>query len=234
MNEPVETPRRNLTGAVVPALAAAGLAAVGAILIVGSNGDEKAKAAAAPANCILENAGGVGGPIDLVDGNGVRVTQGDFAGEPVVLYFGFTHCPDVCPNTMYALNEALALPGGYDVQTALISLDPERDTPQVMQAYAATNGFPPGLMGLTGARAQVDAAKSAFQVYSSRVEIPGAPDGVYNVDHSSFMYVLNGQWETVAIAPTMRRERADDPRSPMIAAAPQELAACIAAGLERG
>jgi protein SCO1/2 len=234
MNEPVDTPRRNLTGAVVPAVAVAALAAVGAILMVGANGNEKAKAAAGPTNCILENADGVGGAIDLVDGNGAHVTQADFAGEPVVLYFGFTHCPDVCPNTMYALAEALALPGGYDVQTALISLDPERDTPQVMEAYAATDGFPEGLVGLTGTRAQVDAAKRAFQVYSARVEIPGAPAGVYNVDHSSFIYVLNGQWQTVAIAPTMRRQNATDPRSPMAAVAPQELAACIAAGLERG
>jgi protein SCO1/2 len=107
MAEPVETPRRNLTGAVVPALAVAGLAAIGAMLLVGTTGNG-AKQAALPRDCILENADGVGGPIDLVDSNGARVTQADFAGEPAVIYFGFTHCPDICPTSMYALGEALA------------------------------------------------------------------------------------------------------------------------------
>lgn len=232
MADPVETPRRKLTGAVVPAVAAAGLAAVFAILVVDSNG-RHGGAQALPSNCILENADGVGGPIDLVDAHGARVTQADFSGEPAIVYFGFTHCPDACPTTMYAVAEALALPGGYDAQPVLISVDPERDTPAVMGAYTHTDGFPPGLVGLTGSAAQVDAAKRAFQVYSSRVEIPDAPSGVYNVDHSSFLYVLDGQWRTRAIASTVRRERANDPASPMVAMPPADIAACIAAGLDR-
>ena len=98
------------------------------MLLVGVNG-AAAQAAAAPRDCILEDADGVGGPIDLVDSNGARVTQADFAGEPAVIYFGFTHCPDICPTSMYAVAEALAQPGGYDVQPILITVDPERDTP---------------------------------------------------------------------------------------------------------
>jgi protein SCO1/2 len=219
MNELVETPRRRLTGAVVPALAAAALAAIAAMLLVGRNGGEK-NAAAPLENCILEGAEEVGGPIDLVDANGARVTQADFAGEPAVVYFGFTHCPDICPTSMYALAAALAAPGGYDAQPVLISLDPERDTPEVMGAYARTDGFPPGLVGLTGTRAQVDAAKAAFHVYSARAPIEGGADGAYNVDHSSFLYVLDGQWRTRAIVNTVR-------------ATPEQMARCIAAGLER-
>lgn len=230
MPDEPETPRRSLTGAIVPALAAAALAAVGAILIVGRNGEQRA---AAPENCILEGAEDVGGPIELVDTNGARVTQADFAGQPAVIYFGFTHCPDVCPLSMYAVAEALAQPGGYDVQPILITLDPERDTPELMRAYTQTNGFPPGLAGLTGTRAQVDAAKAAFHVYSARAPIAGA-DGAYNVDHSSFLYVVDRDWRTVAIIPTVTRERPEDPASPMVAAPVEQISACIAAGLERG
>ena len=232
MPEPVETPRRNLTGAVVPAVAVAGLAALGAMLLVGTNGDG-AKQAAAPRDCILRNADAVGGAIDLVDSNGARVTQADFAGQPAVVYFGFTHCPDVCPSSMYALAEALAEPGGYDVQPVLITVDPERDTPQRMGAYTRTEGFPPGLVGLSGTREQVNAAASAFQVHHGKVEIPGAPADVYNVDHSSLLYVLDRNWRTVSIIPTMNRADPMDPASPMAPVAPAAIAACIAAGLER-
>jgi protein SCO1 len=232
VDQPVETPRRNLTGAIVPALAAAGLAAVGAMVLVSQNGRTPFVAPAA-ANCILENVDAIGGPIALVDSNGARVTQADFAGQPAVIYFGFTHCPDVCPTTMYTLAEALAQPGGYDVQSVMITVDPARDTPAVMGAYAHTNGFPSGLIGLTGSQAQVDAAKDAFHVYASRSAIPGAPADVYNVDHSSLLYVVDGNWRTVAAAPTMRQADPNNPSSPMVPTPPQDIAACIAAGLER-
>jgi protein SCO1/2 len=230
---PVETPRRNLTGAVVPALAVAGLAAIGAMWLVGANGFGGKQAAAAPRDCILENADGIGGPIDLVDSNGARVTQADFAGEPAVIYFGFTHCPDICPNSMYAVAEALAQEGGYDVQPILITVDPERDTPERMREYTSTDGFPQNLTGLSGSRAQVDAAASAFQVYHAKAEIPGAPADVYNVDHSSLLYVVDGNWRTVSAIQTMRRQDQMNPQSPMVPAAPADIAACIAAGLER-
>jgi protein SCO1/2 len=232
VDQPVETPRRNLTGAIVPALAAAGLAAIGALVLVSRNGFETG-APPVVQNCILENVDAIGGPISLVDSNGAAVTQADFAGQPAVIYFGFTHCPDVCPTTLYALSEALAQPGGYDVQPVMITVDPQRDTPDVMGAYARTSGFPAGLIGLTGAPAQVDAAKSAFHVYASRAEIPGAGADVYNVDHSSLLYVVDGQWRTVAAIPTVRQADPVNPGGAPVPASPQEIAACIAAGLER-
>lgn len=212
----VETPRRNLTGAVVPAVAVAGLAGLGALMLVMSNG-ARGTSTVAPPNCILENAAGVGGPISLIDGHGARVTQHDFAGRPALVYFGFTHCPDICPNTMYMVADAQAQ-GAPDAQTVLISLDPERDTPEVMGAYVRTEGFPAGLVGLTGTRAEVDAAKGAFRVYSARAPIEGAPTDVYNVDHSSFVYVMDGQWQTRAIYNTLGGN-------------PGDLAQCVAAGL---
>ncbi|OQW59050.1 MAG: hypothetical protein A4S17_03140 [Proteobacteria bacterium HN_bin10] len=233
MADPVETPRRNLTGAIVPALAVAGLAAAAALWLAGADRTQREKQATAPSNCILENADGVGGPIDLVDSNGARVTQADFAGEPAVIYFGFTHCPDICPGSMYALAEALALPGSYDVQAVLVTVDPERDTPERMGEYASTEGFPEGLTGLSGTRAQVDAVARAFQVHHGRTTAPGAAEGAYSVDHSSLLYVVDGNWRTVSIIPTMRRADMMDPRSPMTPTPPAEIAACIAAGLER-
>jgi len=229
----VETPRRNLTGAIVPALAVAALAGLGALLLAGGQGGGQKSAAAPPIDCILENADGVGGPIDLVDGAGGRVTQADFAGAPAVVYFGFAHCPDVCPTSMYSLAEALAAPGGYDVQPILITVDPERDTPQLMQEYARAEGFPSGLVGLSGSQAQIDAAKRAFQVYAQRAPAESGASDQYNVDHSSFLYVLDGQWRTRAIVPTMRRQAGGDPASPLTATPPETIAACIAAGLER-
>jgi protein SCO1 len=214
MADPVETPRRKLTGAVAPALAAAALAGLGALALVSL---EK-QAPPPPENCILAGAEQVGGPISLRDANGAAVTEADFAGAPALVYFGFTHCPDVCPTAMYALAEALAEPGGYDVRSALITVDPARDTPEVMGAYARTEGFPPGLVGLSGTQAQIDAATRAFRVASARA--PGAAADAYNFDHSSLLYVMDGQWRTRAIVRT-------------IGATPQHYAACIAAGLER-
>ncbi len=219
MNPANDTPRRNLTGAMIPALGVAGLAAVGALFLVSTN-HAKQVAAAPSQDCVLRNVDAIGGPIDLLDSNGAHVTQADFAGQPAVIYFGFTHCPDACPTTMYSLTEALSAPDGYDVTPVMISVDPERDTPAVRGEYTHTNGFPAGLVGLTGSTAQVDAAKNAFRVYATRAPIEGAPANVYNVDHTSFLYVMDGRWRTRAIVNTAH-------------ATPAQIAQCIAAGLER-
>lgn len=215
----VDTPRRSLTGAVAPALAIAGAAGLGALLIVAMF-DREGRTTSTDPNCILENVDAIGGPIELVDGAGATVTQAAFAGEPAVVYFGFAHCPAICPTAMFTLAQALAQPSGHDLQPVLISLDPERDTPEVMQAFARTDGFPAGLVGLTGSPAQVDAAKAAFRVYARREPVQGAPSDVYNVDHSSFLYVMDDRWRTRAVFNT-------------IGATPEAMAQCIRAGLAR-
>jgi protein SCO1/2 len=234
MNEPTETPRRNLTGAVVPAIAAAALTAVGAIVLVGVNGGG-ARVEAVPAGCILDDAVELGGPIDLVDTNGSHVTQADFAGAPALVYFGFTNCPAICPTSMLTVNEALAQPDVPDVQPILVTVDPRRDTPQRMREYVATDGFPTTLVGLTGSQQQVDAALSEFHAYGRALPPadPAAPN-VYDVDHSSFLYVLDGQWRPVAAIRTMGRQNEADPTSPIVPISPQDIAACIRVGLDRG
>jgi protein SCO1/2 len=218
MSSNAETPRRNLTRAAAPALIAALVAAAAALFLVGQIDDKNAPPPA-PRNCILEGAEQMGGPISLVDTHGTPVTQADFAGQPAILYFGYTHCPSVCPTTMYALANALSQPGGYDIQPVLISVDPERDTPEVLGEYVRTNGFPAGLEGLTGTPAQVQAAEAAFRVYARRSSVQGAPASAYEVDHTSFLYVMDGAWRTRAVISSAE-------------ATPSEIAACIAAGLE--
>lgn len=209
-----QTPRRRLTGAVIPAIAAAAIAALVALFLASRNQPTEV-AAAANRDCATHNADALGGPFELVNGAGATVTQADLAGRPAVVYFGFTHCPDVCPTSMYLLGEALAQPGAPDVQSVLISVDPERDTPELMSQYVQTEGFPAGLIGLTGSVEQVDAAKRAFQVYSGKVPIPNAPADVYNVDHSSIFYILDERGQTRAY---MRSN----------GATPQSLAQCMA------
>ena len=216
---PAETPRRNLTGAIVPALAAAAVAGAGALFLVMKNG-HFGEPTAAPQGCILmDGSENIGGPLALVDENGTRVTQADFSEGPSVLYFGFTHCPDVCPTTMYTLAEAMAQPGGYDLQPVMISVDPTRDTPQVLREYVHTEGFPPGLVGLTGSEAQVNAVADAFKVVHSKSPLQGRPASEYTVNHSSFLYVMDAQWRTRAVMPTQNTT-------------PASIAQCIAAGLE--
>lgn len=230
MSESGPTPRRNLTRAAAPALIAAALSALGAFALV-SFGVGARRPEAPVRDCILDGAQVVGGPISLVDHNGSPVTAADFAGEPVALYFGYTHCPDVCPTGLSTLARAIAEPGGYDLQTAFVTLDPERDTPQVIGAYVRSGGFPPGLIGLTGTPAQVGAAKAAFQIHGART--PADDAGSYLLDHSSLIYVLDKDWEIVAIMPTAQRSDPADPESAMVPVRPADLARCIAMGLER-
>ncbi len=230
MSDSGETPRRSLTAAAAPALIAAAVSALGAFALVGFGQGAGQPEAPVP-GCILEGAEVVGGPISLVDHNGAPVTQADFAGDPMVLYFGYTHCPDVCPTSLNTLAGALAEPGGFDPQTAFVTLDPERDTPQVVAQYVRSASFPPGIVGLTGTAAQVGAAKTAFQAYGARV--PGGEGGAYLLDHSSMIYVLDSNWKTVAIMSTIKHADPANPESALISVPPADLARCIARGLER-
>lgn len=219
MNPAPEPARRNLTGAIVPALAAAALAGLAALFIVGrqSDGPGPQAANAPPEGCIMGQLDRVGGPLALIDVNGRPVTQADLSSGPAVVYFGFTHCPDVCPTTMYDLADALRAPGGFDIQPVFITLDPERDTTDVMDAYVETDGFPPGLVGLTGTPDQIRAVATSFGVTYQQSPIEGSSIA-YNVDHTSFVYVMDEAWRTRAMMSTIGQSS-------------ENIAACIAAGL---
>lgn len=136
----------------------------------------------------------IGGAFTLVDQNGAPYTDADLKGHYSLVFFGFTHCPDMCPMAMTNITTALEsmLPQAAEkITPVLISVDPERDTPEVMKAYAAN--FHPRLVALTGTPEQTSTAASAFKVYH-QVADPAAED--YMVNHSGFIYLMgpDGQY----------------------------------------
>ncbi len=130
----------------------------------------------------------LGGRFAMTDHTGRAVTEADFRGRPALLFFGFTHCPDVCPTELAAMGAALDLlgPAGERVQPVFVSVDPERDTPARLADYVAL--FGPRVVGLTGTPEQVAAMARTFRVYYARVTPPGSSE--YLMDHSAFTYLL--------------------------------------------
>jgi protein SCO1/2 len=137
----------------------------------------------------------IGGPFTLTDQNGVRRSAADFAGRPMLIYFGFTYCPDVCPTALDIMGGALDIlkdnaPQAHaQLQPVFISVDPARDTPPVLRDYLSY--FHPRLTGLTGSQAEINAVKSSYKIYAARSEAQDG-SGNYNVDHSSFYYLMDG------------------------------------------
>ena len=131
----------------------------------------------------------IGGPFQLVDTSGRNVDQDVLKGKWSVVFFGFTHCPDICPTTLFEMAQVEPLLGdrAKDLQTVLISIDPGRDTVAQMKAYVANDAFPKRLIGLTGSTAQVDAAAKAYRIYYQKVG-----DGAdYQVNHAAYSYLMN-------------------------------------------
>jgi protein SCO1/2 len=137
----------------------------------------------------------IGGPFTLVDGDGRTVTDQAFRGRWMLIYFGYTHCPDACPTALQDMANALDQigPRRKDVAPVFITVDPERDTPAVMKEYAAA--FDAGIVGLTGSPEAVAAAAKAYRVYYAKH--PGK-DGGYDMDHSSIIYVMDPRGRFVA------------------------------------
>ena len=125
----------------------------------------------------------------LTDANGQQRRLKDFAGKAVVVFFGFTQCPDVCPTTLAELSAAKKLLGadGEKVQGIFVTVDPERDTPEVLKAYMAN--FDPGFVALRGSPEQLAAVAKDFKVYYKKVE--GKTPGSYSMDHSAASYVYD-------------------------------------------
>ncbi|MGP1273803.1 MAG: SCO family protein [Caulobacterales bacterium] len=145
----------------------------------------------------------IGGPFELVAHTGETVTEADFEGRPMLIYFGFTYCPDVCPMSLQVMAQALnELPADQraEFQPLLISLDPERDTPEALAAYVETPVFPEGLLGLTGSPEQIAAAARAYRVYYARAEAD-ASMAEYLIDHSSLIYLMDRQGRFVEVFP---------------------------------
>lgn len=133
----------------------------------------------------------IGGPFELIDQYGRTVTDKDFRGRPMLIYFGFAYCPDICPTSLARNAAALDLLGkqGEAIQPILITVDPERDTPEVLKSYA--EAFDPRLIALTGSPEQIAAVAKAYRVFYKKVE-EGRGPGDYLIDHSAFTYLIDG------------------------------------------
>lgn len=131
----------------------------------------------------------VGGPFTLTDHTGKRVTEKDFRGKFMLVMFGFTFCPDVCPTELQLISAALDKlgPKADRVVPLFISIDPERDTPAQLALYIKS--FHPRLVGLTGTPAEIEAAARAYRVYVKKVTDPKSSAG-YTMDHSALIYVM--------------------------------------------
>jgi len=136
---------------------------------------------------ITGGLGSIGGPFTLIDHTGATVTDADVINKPTLLYFGYTFCPDVCPadTARNAMAADILKERGYDVQPAMISIDPERDTPEAMADFVFN--LHEDMIGLTGSPDQVKAASQAYKTYFAKQE--GDPD-YYLVDHSIFTYLV--------------------------------------------
>ncbi len=132
-------------------------------------------------------AGDIGGPFTLVSETGETVTDADVITRPALVYFGFTFCPDVCPLDTVRNAEAIDLLAemGHDVLPVFISVDPERDTPEVMAEY--TSYIHDDMLGLTGSDEQVRAVIKAYRAYAQKQD---SDDEFYLVDHSTFSYLV--------------------------------------------
>jgi protein SCO1/2 len=136
----------------------------------------------------------VGGPFKLVDQNSKPITDQDMKGAPFLVFFGFTHCPDVCPTTLFDLSEIFrALGADTKVRALFITVDPERDTAPVIKDYLSS--FDPRITGVTGDDASIAAAEKAYRVYAKKVPLDG---GDYTMDHTAIVYLMNKDGHFVA------------------------------------
>jgi cytochrome oxidase Cu insertion factor (SCO1/SenC/PrrC family) len=131
----------------------------------------------------------VGGPFAMTDQNGQRVTEKDFLGRHMLVFFGYTYCPDICPTELQVMMAALDSmgPEAEKVQPIFVSVDPARDTPEVLKAYV--ENFSPRLIGLTGSPEEVAAMAKAYRAYYAKSGDTSSPDA-YLMDHSSIIYLM--------------------------------------------
>jgi protein SCO1/2 len=130
----------------------------------------------------------IGGPFQLTDQAGQTVTEKSMQGRPSLIFFGFTHCPDVCPTTLFEISEVLKAMGkdADRVNAYYISVDPERDTQAAMKEYLSS--FDPRLQGLTGNSEEIAKVLSEYRVYAKKVPLK---DGDYTMDHTALVYLMD-------------------------------------------
>jgi cytochrome oxidase Cu insertion factor (SCO1/SenC/PrrC family) len=149
---------------------------------------------------LMWNHGPIGGPFALIDHTGQPRTDKDFRGKLLLIYFGYSYCPDVCPTDLQQIGLAVDRLGadGEAVQPLFITLDPERDTAAHLADYVPL--FHPRLIGVTGSAEEIRRAALAYKVYYARYYPPGSPD--YVIDHSSFIYLVDESGTYIGFFPT--------------------------------
>jgi protein SCO1/2 len=163
----------------------AGTLVVGLVLILWALGGLRNVAAPAA----------IGGPFQLTDQSGQTVTEKNLQGRPTLIFFGFTHCPDVCPTELFEISEVLRAMGkdADRVNAYFVSVDPERDTAAAMKDYLSS--FDPHLKGLTGNPEAVAKVISDYRVYTRKVPLK---DGDYTMDHTALIYLMDRDGKFVA------------------------------------
>jgi protein SCO1 len=142
----------------------------------------------------------VGGAFSLTDTTGKHVTDKDFLGHPMLVFFGYTHCPDICPSGLQVISAALDKLGakGQNVTPVFITLDGERDTPAKMADYVKS--FHPRLVGLTGTAEEIAAAAKAYRVYYQKVPDEKSPTD-YTFDHAAIIYLMDADGKFITHIP---------------------------------
>src|SRR5262245_36847329 len=179
------------------ALAGSMLLALG-MVAASSRAQAPERSAAELMDAVMWNREPIGGPFALTDQHGRRRTDADFRGRLMLVYFGFTYCPDICPTDLQAMSLAIDRLGaaGEAVQPLFITVDPERDTPEHLADYVTM--FHPRLIALTGDAAAIRDAARAYRVYYAKAPTAG---GDYTVDHSGFIYLLDRAGQYVGFFP---------------------------------
>nr|WP_246700532.1 SCO family protein [Variibacter gotjawalensis] len=161
--------------------------------------DASTRTAAELMDAVMWGKEPIGGPFKLIDTEGRERTNDEFRGRLMLVYFGFTSCPDICPTDLQAMGLALdglgEAAGG--VQPIFVTLDPERDSREYLAEYVKM--FHPKLIGLTGDKTAIAAAAAAYRVYHAKTQ---TGDGLgYTIDHSSFVYLMGRNGEYLGIFP---------------------------------
>lgn len=137
----------------------------------------------------------IGGPFQLVDQNGKSFSDQDMRGKPYLVFFGYTHCPDICPTTLFEMSQLFRKlgPDAGRLGALFITVDPDRDTQAVLKDYLSS--FDPHLRGLTGDQKAIDQAMRDYRVYAKKVPLEGSD---YSMDHSAIVYLMDKDGHFVA------------------------------------
>ena len=170
--------------------AAFALVALVAVLMLGVYIGQRGQQTATAPSGETKTAVKIGGPFQLTDHTGKAVTEADFRGRSMLIFFGYTYCPDVCPTTLYEVARAMNALGdkAAAVTPVFISVDPERDTPARLKDYVAN--FHPSIVGLTGTPDQIKQVAKEYRVYYAKVPDKAGDPNAYLMDHSSVIYLM--------------------------------------------